>query len=105
MLEIVLAFVGHDLVQLFERYASIVLGVIFLIAHVFVFASAHLAVSGGGPGGFSFGGFSLTVGAAFGYAAGWNPYASDYSRYLPKTASRRRSAGRPASATSSPAPS
>jgi purine-cytosine permease-like protein len=24
----------------------------------------------------------LEVGAAFGYAAGWNPYASDYTRYL-----------------------
>ena len=22
------------------------------------------------------------VGASFGYAAGWNPYASDYTRYL-----------------------
>jgi purine-cytosine permease-like protein len=28
------------------------------------------------------GGFLLTVGAAFGYAAGWNPYAADYTRYL-----------------------
>jgi NCS1 family nucleobase:cation symporter-1 len=90
VLEIVLAFVGHDLVQLFERYASIVLGVVFLIAAIFVFASAHKAIGGGGSNAFTFGGFSLTVGAAFGYAAGWNPYASDYSRYLPKTASRKK---------------
>jgi NCS1 family nucleobase:cation symporter-1 len=90
VLEIVLAFVGHDLVQVFERYASIVLGVVFLIAAVFVFASAHTAISGGGTQAFTFGGFSLTVGAAFGYAAGWNPYASDYSRYLPKSASRKK---------------
>src|SRR5438270_585772 len=26
--------------------------------------------------------------AAFGYRAGWNPYASDYSRYLPRTVSK-----------------
>ena len=26
--------------------------------------------------------------AAFGYAAGWNPYASDYTRYLPATTRR-----------------
>jgi NCS1 family nucleobase:cation symporter-1 len=90
VLEIVLAFVGHDLVQLFERYASIVLGVVFLIATVFVFASAHVAIGGGGSNAFTFGGFSLTVGAAFGYAAGWNPYASDYSRYLPKATSRKK---------------
>jgi NCS1 family nucleobase:cation symporter-1 len=90
ILEIVLAFVGHDLVQLFERYASIVLGVIFLIAVIAVFASAHKAVGGGGSQGFSFGGFTLTAAAAFGYAAGWNPYASDYSRYLPKATSTRK---------------
>ncbi len=88
VLEILLAFVGHDLVQLFERYASIVLGVIFLIAAVSVFASAHSAIAGHGSNAFTFGGFTLTVGSAFGYAAGWNPYASDYSRYLPKTTSR-----------------
>ncbi|HET7386275.1 MAG TPA: cytosine permease, partial [Nocardioidaceae bacterium] len=33
---------------------------------------------------------TLTMSAAFGYAAGWNPYASDYTRYLPAGASRRR---------------
>ncbi|CAN5498427.1 cytosine permease [soil metagenome] len=86
ILEVALAFVGHDLVQFFERYASIVLGVIFLIAVISIFsvADVNTAVKGGG---FSFGGFTLTVAAAFGYAAGWNPYASDYSRYLPKSAS------------------
>jgi len=35
------------------------------------------------------GGFLLTVGAVFGYTAGWTPYAADYSRYLPETVSRR----------------
>jgi NCS1 family nucleobase:cation symporter-1 len=90
ILEIVLAFVGHDLVQLFERYASVILGIIFLIAVFAVFGSAHAAIGGHGSNGFSFGGFTLTVAAAFGYAAGWNPYASDYSRYLPKATSRKK---------------
>ncbi len=87
ILEVALAFVGHDLVQFFERYASIVLGAIFLIATISIFtvADVNSAVKGGG---FSFGGFTLTVAAAFGYAAGWNPYASDYSRYLPKSTSK-----------------
>jgi NCS1 family nucleobase:cation symporter-1 len=87
VLEIIVAFVGHDLVQIFERYASIVLGVIFIIATIAVFAhtdvnAAHKDLA------FTFGGFTLTTAAAFGYAAGWNPYASDYSRYLPKNSSR-----------------
>ena len=29
------------------------------------------------------GGFLLTLGTAFGYTAGWTPYAADYTRYLP----------------------
>ncbi len=29
------------------------------------------------------GGFWIALGATFGFAAGWNPYASDYTRYLP----------------------
>jgi NCS1 family nucleobase:cation symporter-1 len=89
IIEVAVAFVGHDLVQIFERYASIVLGVIFLIATVVIFSHAHLSAPVKG-GGFSFGGFTLTAGAAFGYAAGWNPYAADYSRYLPKTVSRAK---------------
>jgi NCS1 family nucleobase:cation symporter-1 len=86
VLEVALAFVGHDLVQVFERYASIILGAIFLIATITIFLNADVntAVKGGG---FSFAGFALTTAAAFGYAAGWNPYASDYSRYLPKATS------------------
>ena len=50
------------------------------------------------------GGFLLIVGATFGYAAGWNPYATDYTRYLPADdveGAHRRC--RPASASSSPA--
>ncbi|HKE65402.1 MAG TPA: cytosine permease, partial [Micromonosporaceae bacterium] len=35
------------------------------------------------------GGFIVTLGAAFGYAAGWNPFASDYTRYLPPSTNRR----------------
>jgi nucleobase:cation symporter-1, NCS1 family len=88
VVQIVLAFVGHDLVQWFERYATYVLGAIFLVAVVTIFL--HVDVNAPVKGhGFTFAGFTLTAAAAFGYAAGWNPYASDYSRYLPKNSSRR----------------
>ncbi|NEM91880.1 purine-cytosine permease family protein [Galbitalea soli] len=86
VVEVAVAFVGHDLVQVFERYASIILGIIFLIATITVLSHANI-VGPHASSGFSFGGFTLTVAAAFGYAAGWNPYASDYSRYLPKATS------------------
>ena len=59
------------------------LAIVFIMATVDVFTKAHLSThgSGGIP---TFGAFLIEVGAAFGYAAGWNPYAanraSEYSR-------------------------
>jgi nucleobase:cation symporter-1, NCS1 family len=89
VLEVLLAFVGHDLVQVFERYASIVLGIVFIIATIAIFANPAVG-PGMGHSAFTFAGFTLTAAAAFGYAAGWNPYASDYTRYLPKDVSRAK---------------
>jgi NCS1 family nucleobase:cation symporter-1 len=77
--QVVIAFFGHNLVHVFERYAFPLLAVAFLLASVWTLAGAHPAAARGGGG---LGGFLLTVGAAFGYAAGWNPYAADYTRYF-----------------------
>ena len=88
VIEVAVAYIGHDFVQLFERYASYILGAIFVVATITVFVHSNISTPVPG-GGFSFAGFTLAAGAAFGYAAGWNPYASDYTRYLPKNTSRR----------------
>jgi len=80
LLQVGIAFFGHNLVQVFERYAFPVLAIIFLITSVITLSKAEPSSVAGQSGGL--GGFLLTVGAAFGYAAGWNPYASDYTRYL-----------------------
>ncbi|MDP9093252.1 MAG: cytosine permease [Actinomycetota bacterium] len=88
LVQILVAFFGHNLVHVFERFAFPFLAVVFLIASVDVFSKAHVGAhaTGGLP---TIGAFLIEVGAAFGYAAGWNPYASDYTRYLaPKTNSR-----------------
>jgi NCS1 nucleoside transporter family len=87
VIQIVIAYLGHNLVQVFERYAAPVLGVIFAIACVLTFAKGSYSGHGSGAG---IGGFLVIVGATFGYAAGWNPYASDYTRYLPPESSRVR---------------
>jgi len=79
VLQVVVAFFGHNLVHVFERYAFPVLAIAFLLAVAITFGKTH---PGAAPGGGGLGGFLLTVGAAFGYAAGWNPYATDYTRYL-----------------------
>ncbi len=93
VVQVGVAVVGHNFVQLFERYATIVLGAIFLLAAVFALTSGHLGGgANGAPAGFNagVGGFSVAMAAAFGYAAGWNPYAADYTRYLPPATSRVR---------------
>jgi len=80
-----IAFFGHNLVQLFERWAFPLLGVAFLLASIVILSKSHpngVHASG------SFGGFMLSLGAAFGYACGWNPYASDYTRYFKPDVSR-----------------
>jgi nucleobase:cation symporter-1, NCS1 family len=85
LMQLAVAFFGHNLVHMFERVSFPLLVIIFAIASVVILSkshpSAHVATVPGG--------FLITFGAAFGYAAGWNPYASDYTRYLPPDTNRR----------------
>jgi len=74
-----LAFYGHNLIQLFERWMLPLLGVAFVIASVVILSKTHPGATHTTQG---FGGFMLSLGAAFGYAVGWNPFASDYTRYF-----------------------
>src|SRR5215471_4239738 len=83
--QIAVAFFGHNLVHMFERWAFPFLVVVFVIASSVIVSKSHPGVHVAGVSG----GFLITLGAAFGYAAGWNPYASDYTRYLPPDTNRR----------------
>src|SRR5499427_4984914 len=89
--QVVIAFAGHNLVHEFEKYAFPYLAIVFGVAAILIFGQAHFAqgINGKvqGPLGET-GAFTLTFTAAFGYAVGWNPYASDYTRYLPSSTSR-----------------
>ena len=85
VLQIAVAFFGHNFVHIFERWSFPFLVVVFAIASVVIFTKANL----GAPAHNTVAGFLITFGAAFGYAAGWNPYASDYTRYLPRDTDRR----------------
>src|SRR5215469_11841617 len=89
--QVVVAFVGHNLVHEFEKYCFPYLLIVFGIATILILAQGHLGTGINskvqGPLGET-GAFTLTFTAAFGYAVGWNPYASDYTRYFPATTSR-----------------
>ena len=85
VVQIVVAFLGHNLIHVFERYAFPVLVIIFLIASVVMLSKGHPSASHKTiPGA-----FLIELGATFGYAVGWNPYASDYTRYLKPDVNKR----------------
>lgn len=84
-LQLAVAFLGHNLIHAFERYAFPLLVVIFVIASAWTLAKAHP----GAPHKAIPGAFLIEVGATFGYAVGWNPYASDYTRYFKPDADKK----------------
>jgi purine-cytosine permease-like protein len=65
---------------------------VFAIATVVILTKTHFSAGYnpkfGSPGGQS-AAFILALFISYGYAVGWNPYGSDYTRYLPPTVSRR----------------
>lgn len=84
VLMLALAYFGHNLIHVFEKYAAPVLTLIFIVGGLVLLSKSHpSAVAAPIPGG-----FWIALGATFGYAAGWNPYASDYTRYLPRGTGR-----------------
>jgi NCS1 family nucleobase:cation symporter-1 len=90
LLQVGVAFVGHNLIQKWERYASYFLAVVWLIVVVVIFSQqGAFSVAAGGSADFPWAGFTLTAGAAYGYTAGWTAFASDYTRYLPANTSKK----------------
>jgi len=87
IVQVLVAFIGHNMIHQFERVIFPYLGLVFALATLIVLVQAHPGVAfnpnaplpSGGPSA----AFILAVFIAFGYAIGWNPFASDYSRYLP----------------------
>ncbi|HWC36715.1 MAG TPA: cytosine permease [Mycobacteriales bacterium] len=84
--QIAIALFGHNLVHLFERVAFPLLVVSFVLGAIWTFDKSHLGAAAPYAGGI--GGFLISTGATFGYACGWNPYASDYTRYFAPDTSR-----------------
>ena len=89
VVDVALATYGHDIIHTFEKVMSVVLGVMFGAMTVLAYFkmganfSAYQASA-------SFDSYywALVVAVVFSYLMSWSPYASDYSRYLPRTTSR-----------------
>ncbi|MFC1409369.1 cytosine permease [Streptacidiphilus sp. N1-12] len=86
ILQVGIAYFGHNFIQSAEKYTFPLLTIVFLIASGVILSKSDI---GAATGAHAFNGaFLLTAGAAFGYAAGWTPYGSDYTRYLPRTSAK-----------------
>ena len=83
--QVVIATLGHNLIHVFERWALPLLGTVFIIACFFIFIHGNYGFSATPAPGAWF----LAFTAAFGYAVGWNPFAADYTRYLPPNTDRK----------------
>ncbi|WP_395110386.1 purine-cytosine permease family protein [Actinomadura sp. SCN-SB] len=81
VIQVTVGFFGHNFVHTVERYAFPVLAVVFVLASIVILSKANFGAPASGEGG-GLGGFLIATAAAFGYAAGWNPYAADLTRYL-----------------------
>jgi nucleobase:cation symporter-1, NCS1 family len=93
VIQAVIAVYGHDFIHLFEKVMSVVLGLLFLLIFALSVPSlggAFAYVPPGYSGSLALGTVGLLLVASFSYLMSWAPYASDYSRYLPSSASRRR---------------
>ena len=92
-IQALIAIYGHDFIHLFEKVMSVVLGLLFVAIFVAMVPSLGAALSyvpAGATGALSLGAVGTALVSCFSYLMSWSPYASDYSRYLPRTASRSR---------------
>jgi len=93
IIQAVIAIYGHDFIHLFEKVMSVVLGLLFLLIFIITIPKLGTAlayVPAGASGVLSLGAVGTAFVACFSYLMSWSPYASDYSRYLPRSASKPR---------------
>jgi NCS1 family nucleobase:cation symporter-1 len=87
-----LGIIGHEAIHTFEKWMAIVLGVMFVILTIAIIgkSSTGMARTDGFTGLDQLGAFVLFASIAASFVVAWGLYASDYTRYLPKTADRSR---------------
>src|SRR5437588_1492235 len=89
VVQTLLVIYGHNVIQEFERYMVLILGVLFAIATVIALThGSTIANWHPKPAGGTLALFAIVLAISFSYIMSWSPYASDYSRYLPEITSR-----------------
>lgn len=88
IITIIIGIFGHDLIHLAERWIALVCGITFIVVAIMAIPHIKWSYTGNGSlhGADWWGMFVLVVGVCFSYAGpGYTAYASDYTRYLPKS--------------------
>jgi nucleobase:cation symporter-1, NCS1 family len=89
VVQTLLVIYGHNLIQEFERYMVLILGLLFAIATVIALThGSTIAAWHPSTAGNTLASFAIVLAVSFSYIMSWSPYASDYSRYLPEITSR-----------------
>jgi nucleobase:cation symporter-1, NCS1 family len=84
---VIVAIYGHQTVHVFEKYGAMVFMAFCVLLFVVLLPKIHWSLPTTVHGSSRFA--AMIIGGSFIYAliASWIPFASDYSRYLPRTAS------------------
>jgi NCS1 family nucleobase:cation symporter-1 len=85
-----LGVLGYEVIHRLQTVMTFALGAAFVALTVKLLSGAHTAPAATAHGADQAGAFVLTCTIALSLALSWAPYASDFSRYLPPTASRPR---------------
>jgi nucleobase:cation symporter-1, NCS1 family len=89
VIDVALATYGHDIIHTFEKVMSVVLAVMFgamTVLAYFRMGANFSAYQASASYNLYF--WALVLAVVFSYLMSWSPYASDYSRYLPRTTSK-----------------
>ncbi|MHB1908828.1 MAG: purine-cytosine permease family protein [Nitrososphaerales archaeon] len=91
--QVLIAVYGHDFIHAFEKWMSLILGLIWLgvfLAMIPKIGQSFSYLPSSGSTIPSLGGVGLVLATSFSYIMSWSPYASDYSRYLPPQSSKSK---------------
>lgn len=89
VLQGVLGLFGYEIMHLFEKWMSIVLGLMFVIITIKIVDIGNFHAASTAHGAALVGGFLLMATIAASFVVSWAAYASDYSRYMKPDTSRQ----------------
>jgi NCS1 family nucleobase:cation symporter-1 len=86
-ISVAVAILGHETIKVLATYGAIAFAVLSLVLFIFLAPQFHWTQGPSVSGADYPGAFVLGFMTCFALVASWYPFASDYSRYLPKSSS------------------